>query len=298
MLVRVCAAAVNSGDYRLVVADPQLVRGLTGLRQPTVAGGVCGQDLSGVVEAVGAGAEGFAVGDEVVGWCKTGGAQAELAVVPTKQLVKKPKGVTHEAASTIPMAAITALEALRDIAALQKGDRVLVVGASGGVGMFAVQMARSMGAADVVAVCSARNVELCKGFGASECIDYTTHDWTKYEGDKFDVIVFMAGKFHLRKCLRVLKRDGRVAIVGTRGFAGGLPRSMFALARNAVFRRRKVRMFLSKEDLGYVQECVDMLEAGQINPVIQQTLPLSEGPAAYDLFQKGAQGKIVITMGE
>ena len=297
VLVRVKASSVNSGDYRLVVADPPMVRGLVGLLKPKAKDGVTGQDVAGVVERVGPAAT-FAVGDAVVGWSKIGGAQAEFVVVPSTQLVKKPENVSFVAASTIPMAAITALEAVRDVGKMQQGDRVLVVGASGGCGMFAVQMARSMGASDVVAVCSGRNVDLCKSFGASECIDYKNEHYGNYSGAKFDVIIFIGGKFTLRGCLRILKPHGRVAVVSSDGTMAGLPRLGWALFRNALFHRREVKMFVSKELLSDVEECVKMLGEGKIKPHVDKTFPLEEGVAAYEFFTGAKQGKVVITMDE
>jgi NADPH:quinone reductase-like Zn-dependent oxidoreductase len=189
VLVRVRAAGVNALDWHLVTGEPKIMRVVgMGLRRPKRSG--VGRDVAGVVEAVGDGVTRFQPGDEVFGWCA--GAFAELVLTREDSLVSRPSNVTFEQAAAVPVAAITALQGLRDRGEVSQGDQVLITGASGGVGTFAVQLAKHLGA-EVTAVCSTRNLELVRSIGADHVVDYTQEDFTS-SGTRYDVILDIAGR--------------------------------------------------------------------------------------------------------
>lgn len=294
VLVRVRAASINAYDWHMMRGSPYLVRMVAGLRKPK--SGATGVDVAGQVEAVGKNVTQFRTGDEVFG--SRHGSLAEY-VLGTAQsfLVPKPSGLTFEQAAAVPMAATTALQGLRDKGQIKPGQRVLINGASGGVGTFAVQIAKAFGA-HVTAVCSTRNVDQARSLGADEVIDYTREDFTR-GGRRYDLILDVAASGSLSSRRRVLEPSG--ILVGVGSADGGRMTSIVAgLIETAVLSRfgsQKMPFFLaknSKEDLLTLKE---MIEAGKVRPVIERTYPLSETPAAMRYLEEGhARGKIVITV--
>jgi len=303
VLVRVRAASVNPADWHFMRGLPYLVRMINGLRRPRKAT-VLGSDLAGQVEAVGKNVTRFRPGDEVFGRTRaahrpdrrtevaTGGC-AEYACVSEDLLGLKPASLTFEQAAAVPLAALTALQALRDKGGVQPGQKVLINGASGGVGTFAVQIAKSFGA-EVTGVCSAPNVDMVRSIGADQVIDYTQQDFTK-SGQRYDLILDN-GDRSLPDLRRALARKGTLVVIG--GSAGrwidGLGRANKARALSP-FVSQRLRPFLtkwSKQDLHAVS---DLIEAGKVTPVIDQTYPLSQAREAMRYLEGGhARGKIVI----
>jgi NADPH:quinone reductase-like Zn-dependent oxidoreductase len=297
VLVRVRAASVNAYDWHVVRGLPYVVRAMEGLRKPKTSG--TGVDLAGQVEAVGKNVTQFKPGDEVFG--ERGGAFAEYVCAKETNFVPKPGNLTFEQAAAVPMAGFTALQGLRDKGHVQSGQRVLINGASGGVGTFAVQIAKAFGA-DVTGVCSTRNGDLVRSIGADQVIDYTKEDFTR-SGQRYDVILDVASTRSLSACRRALARDGTLVMVGSAGgpdaqgrwvepFVGLLETmvvSRFVSQRLLPFLARR-----SREDLIVLKE---LIEAGKIMPVIDRTYPLSETAAAIRYVEAGhARGKVVITM--
>lgn len=293
VLVRVRAASVNPYDWHLMRGLPYLVRVSEGLRRPKLA--IKGVDLAGVVEAVGENVTELRPGDEVFGG--SAGAFAEYACGKEKGLAPKPAGITFEQAAAVPIAGFTALQALRDRGQLEAGQRVLVNGAAGGVGTFAVQIAKAFGA-EVTGVCSTRNLELVRSLGADHVIDYTADDFTK-QGRRYDLILDAVGNRSLRRLRRVLAPKGRLVLVG--GGNGGRWIAPVLGPIKAVllspFVSQELKPMLAtrkKEDLLTLKE---MIEAGQITPVIDRTYPLTETPEAIRYLEAGhARGKVVIAV--
>lgn len=294
-LLRVRAASINSLDWHFMRGSPFLVRvSGAGLRKPKDPR--MGVDVAGVVEAVGGKVTRFQVGDEVFG--RADGAFAEYACAREKALVKKPATVTFETAAAIPIAALTALQGLRDVGRIQPGQRVLIQGASGGVGMYAVQLAKVFGA-EVTAVCGAKNTEMARSLGADHVIDYTRENFTK-NGQRYDLILGVNGYHSIFAYRRALRRKG-----GTYVMVGAtnarLLRSMFqiGLLGKVMSRRggRAYKNFLAKpkqEDLTFVSELV---VAGKVTPVIDSCYPLRETPEAMRYFEQiHPRGKVVITI--
>jgi NADPH:quinone reductase-like Zn-dependent oxidoreductase len=253
-----------------------------------------GVDYAGTVEAVGRNVTEFEVGDEVVG-ARTGALAEYLRARADRSVVPKPANVTFEEAAGIPVAAITALQGLRDEGRLQAGERVLVNGASGGVGTFAVQIAKALGA-HVTGVCSTRNVELVRSLGADRVIDYTREDFTA-TGERYDVILDNVGNRSLSECRRLLAPGGRYVMVGGQKgrWVDPLPRAVAAHVVS-LFVREDMGMFvadLNKQDLAAVR---DLVAAGKVTPVVDRRYPLEEVPAAIRYLQSGrARGKVVVT---
>jgi NADPH:quinone reductase-like Zn-dependent oxidoreductase len=292
VLVRVRAAGVNALDWHLVRGEPRIMR-LTGmgLRRPKRPG--VGRDVAGVVEAVGAGVT-LRPGDEVFGWCS--GAFAELVATREDHLVPKPPAVSFEHAAALPVAAITALQGLRDRGALQPGEHVLITGASGGVGTFAVQLAKHLGA-EVTAVCSTRNLDLVRSLGADHVVDYTREDVTR-RGARYDVILDLAGRPSLLGCRRSLEPGGRLVLAGGEGgpWVGPLPRMVRGLLLGAVG-DRTIRAFLATETREDTRSLAELLATGDLIPVIDRTYTLADAPEAVRYLEEGhTQGKVVITV--
>jgi NADPH:quinone reductase-like Zn-dependent oxidoreductase len=292
VLVRVRAAGVNALDWHLVTGEPTIMRLVgMGLRRPKRAG--VGRDVAGVVDAVGEGVSGFGPGDEVFGWCS--GAFAELVVTGEDSLVHKPTNVSFEQAAAVPVAAITALQGLRDRGGIRAGQQVLITGASGGVGTFAVQLAKHFGA-EVTAVCSTRNLDLVRSIGADHVVDYTQADVTR-TGQRFDLMLDIAGRPPLLGCRRVLKPGGRLVLAGGEGgrWLGPIPRMMRGLAMGVVGRCRVVA-FEAKENREDTLLLADLLAAADISPVIDRTYDLSAAPEAVRYLEEGhTRGKVVVT---
>ena len=294
VLVRVQAASIHAGDWLMVRGQPYIARPAFGLLKPKDP--VAGTDVAGHVEAVGKNVKQLQPGDEVFGWCK--GAFAEYACAGEDQFVLKPANLTFEQAAAVPTSAFTALQALRDPGKVQPGQKVLIIGASGGVGTFAVQIAKTFGA-EVTGVCSTRNVDRIRSIGADHVIDYTQEDITK-SGERYDLILDMAGNRSLSEERRMLNPKGTLVLVGGRGgpWLMGTGRTIRALMLSP-FVGQRMPFFISlrnKEDLAVLKE---LIEAGKITPVIDKTYPLSETPEAVAYVDEGhARGKVVVILGE
>jgi len=292
VLVRVHASSVNPADW-YGVTGPFFGRPSTGLLKPKRT--LVGADLSGTVELVGRDVRDFQPGDEVFG--TSGTSWAEYAAARGVRLAPKPANVSFEEAAAVPIAAITALQALRDRGQVEPGQKVLINGASGGVGTFAVQLAKSFGA-DVTAVCSTRNVELAESLGADRVVDYTQEDFTRLS-ERHDLMLDIAGSRSFSDFRRVLTPQAKVMLVGGhmtyRGF-GPLPHlgGTFLASKG---RSQTVKWFvakITKEDLVFLQ---GLLEAGKVKAVIDRSYALSETSEALAYLGEGhARGKIVITM--
>lgn len=294
VLVRVRASSVNPADWHTMRGAPYIMRlAGTGVRKPRAR--ALGGDLAGVIDAIGRNVTRFRVGDEV--FAIGTGAFAEYARVPEKSLVRRSPNLTFEQAAAVPLAATTALQGLRNAGGLQPGQKVLVVGASGGVGTFAVQIAKALGA-EVTGVCSTRNVELVRSLGADHVIDYTQEDFTRSER-KYDLILQVAGTASPAACRRVLTPKGTLVLVSgdSKGrWIGPIDRVIKAMVLSR-FVSQKLTPFLAKssaEDLVYLKE---LIEDGKVTPVIDRTYPLSEiSDAIRYLEERHARGKVVITV--
>ena len=292
VLVRVRAAGLNIGDWHLLRGVPYVMRAVFGLRKPRKP--VPGMDLAGEVDAVGEGVSELRPGDAVFGWGP--GAFAEYASVPENNLMTCPRGLTFEQAAAVGDSAFTALLAVRDQGRVRAGDSVLINGASGGIGTFAIQMAKSFGA-EVTAVCSTRNAELVRSLGADVVIDYTKEDFT--DGDRrYDVMLDLVGNRSLADCRRALASRGTYVLVGVEDMGRwfGLARQFKALAISP-FVRQRMRVFVCKHTRANLAVLKQLTEAGDIRPVINQPYDLAEVRQAFTALGGGhAQGKTVITV--
>jgi NADPH:quinone reductase-like Zn-dependent oxidoreductase len=297
VLVQVWAAGLHRGDWHVMTGLPYMIRIVVpslGLRKPKVP--VRGMDVAGVVEAVGANVTRFQPGDAVFGWCD--GSFAEYASVPQGQLAAKPATLSFEQAAVVPISGFAALQGLRDVGEIQAGQRVLVIGAAGGVGSFAVQLAKAFGA-QVTGVASTSQLELVRSIGADEVIDYTRQDVT--DGTRhFDLILDCAGRRTLAQLRRALTSNGTLVIVGGEGggrWMGGFLRNLRAPVLSR-FVGQRLRMLASKERPEDLQTLQELLEAGKVTPVIDRTFPLREVPEAFrQLVEgRGRGGKLVITI--
>ncbi|CAN5647771.1 NAD(P)-dependent alcohol dehydrogenase [soil metagenome] len=290
VLVRVHASSLNSGDWRRVLADPFLVRLMEGLRRPKTR--LLGGDAAGVVEAVGKDVTDISVGDEVYG-LRTG-AYGEY--VSGQSFVSKPHNLTFEEAAAVPVAGCTALQAVRDRGNVRPGHKVLINGAGGGVGTFAVQIAKAFGA-EVTATTSTGNIDLVRSIGADHVIDYTHEDFTK-QGRRYDVIIDCGGKPSIAAFRRALAADGTLVLVAAgKGAFGALGRFSGSQVRRRVLKQPVVTFIASgpyKENLLALKE---LIEAGKVKPVIDRTYPLSEiaDAVAYAATER-ARGKVVISI--
>jgi NADPH:quinone reductase-like Zn-dependent oxidoreductase len=293
VLIRIRAASVNPLDWHFMRGTPYIVRAQAGLRKPKTTR--LGVDGAGMVEAVGKNVTRFQPGDEVFGACK--GAFAEYACASEGRLVLKPTNVTFEQAAAVPVAALTALQGLRDKGQIQSGQKVLINGASGGVGTFAVQIARLLGT-DVTGVCSTRNVDMVRSIGANRVVDYTQEDFTK-SGQRYDLIFDSAGNHSLSDIRRALTRDGTLVSVGgpDNGHWIGPLTGVLAVLVLSRFVSQKLIPFLAhlnRDDLMVMKE---LLETGKVTPVIDRSYPLSDVPEAIRYLEEGhARGKVVITV--
>ncbi|UZD24348.1 NAD(P)-dependent alcohol dehydrogenase [Algoriphagus halophytocola] len=287
VLIKVLAASVNQADAHLLSGTPFPVRFTTGLFRPKFQ--TLGADVSGVIKRIGKNISQFKVGDEVYGDLSGigFGGFAEYAVAKEEILAKKPKNLSFGETAAMPMASVTALQGLRDLGEIQKGDEVLINGASGGVGGFAVQIAKAYGAR-VTAVCSGRNEELAKIQGADEVIDYSLRDFTK-EDRKFDLILDGPVNHSLSEIERVLKENGRYV-------AFGFSMEALLLGSWKSFRTgKKFKTLLAKVKQADLQFLRSLAEQGKIKPFIQQTYSLDQVPAALETLANGkVSGKLVI----
>ena len=294
VLVKVYAVSVNAYDWHLLSADIFLIRLMGGgLLKPKNT--ILGADIAGKVEAVGRNVKQFQPGDEVFGdiaGCGNGGF-AEYVSVPENTLVEKPANLSFEEAAAVPMAAVTALQGLRDQGKIQPGQKVLINGASGGVGTFAVQIAKTFGA-EVTAVCSTRNVELARSLGADHVIDYTKENFTQ-NGQLYDLILAVNGYHPISAYKRALTPTGIYVM------AGGYPAQIFQamllgpwMSKTGGKKMGGVSAKPSQKDLVFMKE---LIEAGKVVPVIDKQYPLSETPEALRYLGEGhARGKVVITV--
>jgi NADPH:quinone reductase-like Zn-dependent oxidoreductase len=292
ILVAVRAAAVNPYDWHTMRGEPYLVRLGEGLRRPKRT--VRGVDMAGTVEAVGANVRQAQPGDEVFGWGRWG-AFAEYERAGEHSCVPKPAGLSFEQAAAIPTAGCTALQGLRDVGHVQAGQRVLVNGAAGGVGTFAVQIAKALGA-DVTGVCSTRNVDLVRSLGADHVVDYTADDFAR-AGQRYDVVFDLVGNRSLRDLRRATTPRGTVVFCGG-GDGKWLGPMLLPLRGMAVskFVGQQLRMFLAhlrRDDLLFMS---DLAADGKLTPVVDRTYPLRDAAEAVAYLEAGhARGKVVVT---
>jgi NADPH:quinone reductase-like Zn-dependent oxidoreductase len=292
VLVQVRAAAVHPGDYFVMTGEPYVVRLAFGLRRPRH--GIPGRDLAGVVAVVGKDVTAVRPGEEVFGW-STEGTLAQYACVPADHLVPVPAGVSALEAAAVPTSALTAWQAMSRIANVRPGQSVLVTGASGGVGSFAVQIAKALGA-EVTGVCSARNVALVRSLGADHVVDYTRTDFTR-AGKRYDVILDNVEAQPLAAVRRALAPAGTLIPNSGRGgrWLGPLGRIVKARLLSA-FTRQRLRPFASVEKRQDLLALADLLATGQVAPVIDRTYPLDEAPSAIRyLEEEHARAKVVLT---
>ena len=293
VLVRVARAAINPGDRFLLSGTPYLLRPSSGVVRPRKH--ILGLAVAGRVEALGSGVTGLRVGDEVFGEVPAGGF-AEYVCVSEEAVARKPAFLTFEQAAAIPVSGVTALQGLRDTGRIQPGQSALINGASGGVGTFAVQLAKHLGA-EVTGVCSGPNVELVHSIGADHVIDYTTDDFTV--GERYDLILDNVGNRSLRDLRRALTPKGMLipnANTGGRWVGDYLARAVRALLLSP-FVSQTLRPFSAKGSRADLVALSDLMEAGKIVPVIDRTYPLAEIAAALAYFGEGhAHGKVIIAV--
>ena len=293
ILIRVRAASVNPLDWHYMRGEPYLVRMSAGYRKPKITR--LGADLAGVVEAVGSQVTMFKVGEEVFG--SRTGAFGEYVRTQGLAIAPKPANLSFEQAAAVPIAALTALQGLRDKGRIQAGQQVLINGASGGVGTFAVQIARALGA-EVTGVCSTRNLEMVSSIGAAHVIDYTAEDFTQ-NGKRYDLILDNVGTHSLSDTLRALTPQGSLVVAGglNNGRWLGPMTDIIKASLRARFVSQKLLSLLAqsnREDLLFLKE---LIEAGKITPVIDRTYPLEQVPEAIGYVEAGhARGKVVITI--
>ncbi len=290
VLIRVRAAALNPLDWKLMEGKPLLLRLFVGpgkVKRP-------GVDVAGVVEAVGRNVTQFKPGDEVFGACR--GALADYVCTAESAVAKKPENVTFEQAASASIAAFTALQGLRDKGQIQAGQKVLINGAAGGVGTFAVQIAKHFGA-EVTGVCSTRNVELTRSIGADHVIDYTQQDFTTGE-QKYDLILDCYANHSLTDVRRVLQPKGCYVVVG--GPDAGLIAILSGILKLLVvapFISQKVGMFMAKRSKGDLNIIAELMQSGKVTPVIDRSYELSQVAEAVRYLEAGhARGKVVITV--
>jgi NADPH:quinone reductase-like Zn-dependent oxidoreductase len=293
VLVRVAASSVNPADWHYLTGLPYLVRLDGGLRGPKQHG--LGMDLAGTVEEVGPRVTGLRPGDEVFG--SGGGAFAEYALARADRLAPKPTGLSFEEAAAVPVAAATALQGLRDKGGLAPGQSVLINGASGGVGTFAVQIAKALGAR-VTAVCSTRNVEQARALGADEIVDYTREDFTR-RGERHDLLLDIVGGRSWSECTRVLAPDARLVVVGgpKRNRVIGPLGHMIRMRAASLRGGRTVRSFIASVERADLETLARMLQSGAVRAVVQRTYPLAEVAEALRYLAEGhAQGKLAVSV--
>ncbi|MET7403300.1 NAD(P)-dependent alcohol dehydrogenase [Dactylosporangium sp. NPDC005572] len=297
VLVEVRAAGVDPGVWIFMTGRPYLVRMAIGLRRPAPA--VRGRDLAGVVAAVGAGVTGFEPGDEVYG-CGESGSYAEFAVARADRLAPKPANLTFVQAAAVPVSAMTALRAVRDAGEVHEGQRVLVIGAGGGVGSFAVQLAKARGA-HVTGVCSGAKAALVRGLGADDVVDHTRERFDRGP-TRYDVIIETAGDHALTALRRALTPRGTLAIVGGSydrgGLLGGFSRQMFRAPLVSLFVGQRLRTVSAREDAADLRELTALIEAGAVTPAVERTYPLADTPAALRALTAARRpaGKLVVTL--
>jgi NADPH:quinone reductase-like Zn-dependent oxidoreductase len=292
MLIEVKAAGLDRGAWHLMTGRPYLLRiAGYGLRRPRTPG--LGRELAGVVQAVGSQVQGFQPGDRVYGIAE--GAFAEYAAARPGQLAHLPEQIAFTDGAAVPISAMTALQALRNHGRLRSGQRVLIIGASGGVGSFAVQLARTLGA-HVTGVCSAAKVDLVRSLGADEVIDYTQGDFTR-SPQRYDLVLDIGGNRRVSQLRRLLTASGTLVFVGGEGgdrWTGGMGRQLGA-ALLSVFSAQRLVTFICRETSADLTTLAGLLEEGRLRPMIDRTCPLSGVPEAMrDLEAGRVRGKVVV----
>jgi NADPH:quinone reductase-like Zn-dependent oxidoreductase len=292
ILVAVRAAAVNPYDWHVMRGEPYPVRLSEGVRRPKRS--VRGVDMAGTVEAVGANVTIAKPGDDVLGWGRWG-ALAEYERAGEHSCVPKPAGLSFEQAAAIPTAGCTALQGLRDVGQLRPGQRALINGAAGGIGTFAVQIAKTLGA-EVTGVCSTRNVDLVRSLGADHVVDYTADDFAR-AGQRYDIVFDLVGNRSLRDLRRAATPKGTVVFCG--GADGKWLGPMLLPLRGLVvskFVGQQLRMFLARLNRDDLLFMCDLVTDGKLTPVVDRTYPLSEAAEAIAYLETGhARGKVVVT---
>ena len=293
VLVQVHAASVNAGDVAQVRGSPYIIRTAYGMRRPKRA--VIGMDVAGTVERVGDRVARFSPGDQVFGGGV--GTFAEYAAAPEKRLALKPASLDFDDAAVLPVAGLTALQGIRDAAGVEEGHTVLINGASGGVGTFAVQIAKALGA-EVTAVCSTRNVEQARSIGADHVIDYTKEDFTRGE-ERYDVVFDNAASHPLADTRKVLTETGvlipNAGLLDSKWLAS-VPR-MFGAVLSSLFSRKRAKIAAQTWKSDDLTALVELIEAGKVTPIIDRTYPLTEAAQAVSYVAEGhARGKVFITV--
>ena len=296
--VRVHASGLNAADWHIMRADPALARTAAGLRKPRKPM-IIGSDVAGVVEEVGAKVTRFSPGDRVIAETMMIGGCAELVAIPEKRLGRMPGGLSFEQAAAIPMSGVTAMVAVKHDGRLQPGQTVLINGASGGVGTFAVQIARILGG-NVTAVCSTRAVELVRSLGAREVIDYTAQSAID-AGRTYDLVVNIGGLHSLGALRRTVSRRGTLAAVGGSQHGGLLGPGSVAIRGMLLspFVSQRLAQVSGTPNAPDLETLAEMIEAGDLTPVIDRVFPLAETPDAMRYLENGHPiGKIVVTVAE
>jgi NADPH:quinone reductase-like Zn-dependent oxidoreductase len=293
VLLRVHAAGLDRGTWHLMTGRPYLLRLAFGLRAPKNP--VPGLDVAGTVVALGSAVTRFAVGDEVFGFGQ--GTFAEYAVAREDKLARKPANLTFEQAAVVPVSAGTALQALSEHGHVEPGQHVLVIGASGGVGSYAVQLAKALGA-EVTGVCSTAKLDLVRSLGADHVIDYTRDDFAD-GGHRYDLVLDIGGNPSLSRLRRALTPTGTLVIVGGEeggSFSGGMNRQLRAVALSP-FVRQRLTMFVAQQRAADLDRLAELLEAGTLTPSIERSYPLEEVPQAMRRLEAGqVRGKLAITV--
>jgi NADPH:quinone reductase-like Zn-dependent oxidoreductase len=295
VLVRVHAAGLDRGTWHLMTGTPYLMRIIGfGFRRPKNP--VPGLDVAGTVVAVGAEVSRFQAGDEVFGISR--GSFAEYAAAREDKLARKPANLTFEQAAVVPVSGLTALQAVRDTGRVEAGQQVLVIGASGGVGTYAVQLAKAFGA-HVTGVCSTAKVDLVRSIGADGVIDYTREDFADGRR-RWDLILDIGGNSRLSRLRRALTPTGTLVIVGGEGggkITGGIGRQLVRAPLLSLFVRQRLTMLTNKEHHSYLEALRPLIETGQVTPAVDKIYPLADAPAAMRRLEGGqARGKIAITI--
>jgi NADPH:quinone reductase-like Zn-dependent oxidoreductase len=287
VLVRIHAAGLNAGDYFSMKGSPWLARFSVGFPRPKDY--ILGWDAAGEVVEVGQNVRGLEPGDAVFGACSH--TLAEYVAAAEDGFAKKPANLTFEQAAAVPTAGLTALQALRDVGNVRPGQKVLINGASGGVGTFAVQIAKTLGA-EVTAVCSTRNVELMRSIGADRVVDYTQEDFTR-TGQRYDLILDNVGNRSFSDCRRALAPGGR--ILPNTGHAG--MSYVLQAAVRSLYVRQQGKLFMARPNRADLEALGDLIQAGRLTPVLDRTYPLNETSVALQYVGEGhARGKVVIAV--
>jgi NADPH:quinone reductase-like Zn-dependent oxidoreductase len=288
VLVKICAASVNFNDWAFVKGTPVLSRLWTGLLKPKHQ--ILGTDIAGTVEAVGKNVTGIKPGDDVFGEIGNDGygAFAEYVAVPATSVVLKPTTIGFEEAAAVPQAAVTALQGLRNQIQIQPGHKVLINGASGGIGTFAIQLAKSFGA-EVTGVCSTENLKVLRSIGADSVIDYKQEDFTQGE-KRYDLILDIVANRPTSHYMRALAPQGAYVAVAFN------PQTIFLGSLISKTDGKKAGSLMAKPSTSDLKEVKELIEVGKIVPVIDKVFPLGETAKAINYYGEGAQGKVVISM--